>query len=298
MRTTVSLATCLAFVVASPISLAEEPPKASVGRPTARQLIERIKQHVGCPWSDQTVDTFKAGNPDMPVTGVAVTMLATWDVLHQAAASGKNLVITHEPTFYNHTDDTTRLADDKVLADKQAFLRAHGIIVWRFHDHWHRRRPDGILQGMAEKLGWQAYLRPEQEGLFQLPETTVRRLAGELKEKLHASAVRVVGKADMKATGVGMLPGAPGSAAQIHMLQRSDVSVLITGESPEWETVEYVRDAATSGKPKALILLGHASSEQAGMEYCAAWLRTFISEVPIEFVPAADPFWTPSTDVK
>jgi len=44
---------------------------------------------------------------------------------------------------------------------------------------------------------------------------------------------------------------------------------------------------------KSLILLGHASSEEAGMEYCATWLKTFIDEVPIEFVPAGEPFWTP-----
>ena len=29
------------------------------------------------------------------------------------------------------------------------------------------------------------------------------------------------------------------------------------------------------------------------MEYCARWLKTFITEVPIEFLPAGDPFWTP-----
>jgi hypothetical protein len=27
------------------------------------------------------------------------------------------------------------------------------------------------------------------------------------------------------------------------------------------------------------------------MEECTRWLKTFVSEVPIEFVPTADPFW-------
>jgi hypothetical protein len=43
-----------------------------------------------------------------------------------------------------------------------------------------------------------------------------------------------------------------------------------------------------------LIVLGHVVSEQAGMKYCAEWLKSFIPEVPIEFIPAAEPFW--STD--
>jgi hypothetical protein len=29
------------------------------------------------------------------------------------------------------------------------------------------------------------------------------------------------------------------------------------------------------------------------MEECARWLETFMGEVPIEFVPAVEPFWTP-----
>ena len=48
---------------------------------TAREVIARIQQQVGVPWQSDTVDTFKAGNPDSPVSGVAVTMMATLDVL-------------------------------------------------------------------------------------------------------------------------------------------------------------------------------------------------------------------------
>ena len=44
---------------------------------TARQVIERIQAHVGVAWHNETVDTFKAGDPDTPVTGIATTMMAT-----------------------------------------------------------------------------------------------------------------------------------------------------------------------------------------------------------------------------
>jgi hypothetical protein len=71
------------------------------------------------------------------------------------------------------------------------------------------------------------------------------------------------------------------------------VEVLVIGEVPEWETIEYVSDAAAEGKRKALILMGHIPSEQAGMENCAEWLKTFIKDVPVAFVPAAEFFWTP-----
>jgi hypothetical protein len=44
---------------------------------------------------------------------------------------------------------------------------------------------------------------------------------------------------------------------------------------------------------KALIILGHANSEEAGMKYCGTWLKQFVTKVPIKFIPAGDPFWKP-----
>jgi len=67
----------------------------------------------------------------------------------------------------------------------------------------------------------------------------------------------------------------------------------VIGETREWETVEYVADAVSQHKRKGLVILGHIPSEQAGMQECATWLRTFISGVPIEFIPAREPFWLP-----
>jgi hypothetical protein len=89
------------------------------------------------------------------------------------------------------------------------------------------------------------------------------------------------------------MPGAGGSPRQIQMLERDDVEALLIGEVPEWETVEYVADALTEHKHKALLMLTHIPSEQAGMEECATWLKTFVSEVPVEFIAARQPFWLP-----
>ncbi len=76
-------------------------------------------------------------------------------------------------------------------------------------------------------------------------------------------------------------------------LERGDVEVAIIGEVPEWETVEYVDDAHAAGMHKGLIMLTHIPSEQAGMEECTAWMKRFVTEVPVEFVAAKQPFWEP-----
>jgi len=293
MKTFVSAVLCLAISAAGRPPGAGAPPP-SADPPTVRQIVERIRKNVGCEWSPRTVDTIKAGDPDTPVTGVATTCFATMDVLRRAAASGKNFIIAHEPTFYNHADDTARMADDPVLAAKRAFLAEKKLVVFRFHDHWHRRSPDGIDEGMAAALGWESARVPgEGAPVFRIPETTLQRLAADLKDRLMAGTLRVVGDPEMKASRVALVAGAPGSAAQIRALQRDDVDVVLGGESPEWETTEYIRDATALGKRKALVLLGHVSSEEAGMRHCATWLKGFVPEVPVEFLPAGEPFWSP-----
>jgi putative NIF3 family GTP cyclohydrolase 1 type 2 len=261
--------------------------------PTARQIVSAIQKQLGLPWSDQTVDTFKAGDPDTPVTGIAVTMMATMDVLQRASAQGLNFVITHEPTFYAHLDKPEGMPeDDPVWAEKRAFIASHKMVVWRFHDYWHRRNPDGIEAGMVKVLGWEKYQRPDNQYLFVLPETTVKQLAEEVAQKLGSPVVRVVGVPDMKFTKVALSPGAAGFERETHALERDDVQVLLVGETREWETVEYAADAVTEGRQKALIVIGHIPSEQPGMEECARWLRGFVKDVPVEFVAAKQPFWT------
>jgi putative NIF3 family GTP cyclohydrolase 1 type 2 len=260
----------------------------------AREVVQRIQEHVGVTWQKETVDTFKAGDAGTRVTGIAVTMMATFDVLQRAAASGSNLIITHEPTFYNHLDDFKEIPqkeNDLVLAEKLAFIEEHHLVVWRFHDHWHRRTPDGIEAGMTHALGWEAFQDKQNQYLFTIPETTLDNLAAVLNARLELHTMRVVGDPKMKVTRVALSPGSAGMQREIGALEKPEIQLLITGESREWETVEYVADAVSEKKNKALIILGHIPSEQAGMEECTRWLKSFVSEVPVNFVPAAQPFW-------
>jgi putative NIF3 family GTP cyclohydrolase 1 type 2 len=268
-------------------------PSTTGKAPTAQEIVDRIKAHVGIPWMTQTRDTFKAGDPQTPVTGVAVTMMATMKVLQRARANGQNLIITHEPTFFDDADKAETVPQgeqDPVLAEKRAFIEKHHLVIWRFHDHQHRMELDQVELGNARKLGWEKYRDPANQYLFTLPETTVGKLGGEVKEKFGAGAIRIVGDRDMKVTRVGLSPGFGGAKKEIAALEMPDLQVLLVGETREWETVEYVADAVSQGRHKALIVLSHVPSEQSGAEECVRWLKTFVSEVPVEFVATPDPF--------
>jgi putative NIF3 family GTP cyclohydrolase 1 type 2 len=291
-----SFSACVLLFLAATTSIGANLAAAQGKALTAREVIARIQAHAGIPWQQETVDTFKAGNPDAEVHGIAVTMMATLDVLQRAAAAGQNLIITHEPTFYNHLDkpdDLEQKENDPVLAAKREFIREHNLVIWRFHDHWHRMKRDGIEAGMARALDWEKYQDTSNQYLFSISETDLEHLAADLKSRLKIRVMRVVGDPKLKINKVALVPGASGFAKETRALEKSDVQVLVTGEPREWETVEYVADAVTEGKPKALIILGHIPSEQAGMDECTRWLKTFVSEVPVEFVPAREPFWEP-----
>jgi len=283
------IAIVVLMAMAGPASAQESRKKV-----TAQEVVDAIKSHVGVEWREKTVDTFKTGDPQTPVTGVAVTMMATLDVLQRAVAAGDNMVITHEPIFFNHMLEQPEGMDasDAVWTAKREFIEKNHLVIWKFHDHWHMRKPDGIQEGTVKKLGWEKYWKPEDQGVLAIPEMTLAELASYVAKKLDAPAVRVVGDPKMTVTKIGLNPGYTGFTRETKALERDDVEVLLAGESREWETVEYVADAVTEGKKKALIVIGHIPSEQAGMESCAEWMRGFLPGVKIDFVAAKAAIWT------
>lgn len=262
---------------------------------TAREVIERIKLATGATTPVNTVDIIKAGDPETEVTGVATTFMATLDVLQRANAARKNLVISHEPTFYSHLDKTEAFENDPVYQAKAQFIRDHHMVVWRFHDLWHLRRPDGILTGMVTALGWTQYQSAENPSRFTIPETTLEQFATATRERLHIRNIRIVGDRTMKLSRVAFSPGAGGSARHIAALRDNNVDVLVIGEAPEWETIPYVQDAVSAGKHKALLILGHVASEEEGMGECSRWLKIVLKGTPVEFIPAAEPYWSPTS---
>lgn len=239
---------------------------------------------------EKSCDTLKAGDADAVVRGIAVTFIATREVLQRAVKVGANLIITHEPTFYND-ERLTELAGDPVVESKRRFIADHALNVWRCHDSMHRMKPDMIHAGVSRQLGWEGLARSDNPELFDLPDaTTLHDVAIELKEKLAIPAVRAVGDPRLLVRRVALSCGSMALDHHRMLLNQPGVDLLVCGEVREWETCEYVRDGPAAGRAAGLIVLGHCNSEEAGMQYLAQWLGERIKEVPIHFLPAADPF--------
>lgn len=255
---------------------------------TVQDIIDIILKEIpGAPFSN-TVDTLKSGNASQRVSGIVTTMFATVDVIKQAAEQNANFIIAHEPTFYNHTDDPNWVPNNKVVHSKQELIKKLGITVWRFHDYWHSHHPDGIFYGVLKQTGWHQYYK-EGEMMINIPPTSLKNVAEHLKSSLGVTHIRVIGDLSLNCKSIGLMPGAAGGNAQISFVEKNNPDVMIVGETPEWETMEYYRDKVALGNKSALIVLGHSLSEEPGMEWLVHWLKPLVPGLNITHITSGSP---------
>lgn len=126
--------------------------------------------------------------------------------------------------------------------------------------------------------------------VYDSPEITLGAFASAIKKRTGARAFRVTGDPNAKIKRIQLGPG----YGTPRLSPTADV--VIGGEEQEsdggFDNTSYVLDAAALGIPKGQIMLGHGVSEEPGMGECAKWLRGFITGVPIEHIPAGEPYWT------
>jgi putative NIF3 family GTP cyclohydrolase 1 type 2 len=252
-------------------------------RTTVRDVIAALTEPAGK--LEQTVDGLLFGDPDAEVTGIVTAFMPAQRVLEEAHAAGMNLVIAHEgPFFSHHAAFAETIADDPVYRAKRDFILEAGLAIYRLHDHIHRYSPDGIADGLLEALDWNRFRvrHLPAAAIVEREATTVRTVAGELKERLGLPVVRVAGNPDAPCRRIGLLVGHRGGGANAIPLFGSErVDLIICGEGPEWEAPEYARDAARQGRARAVIMIGHAESEAPGMRLLARRLAAAFPHLPV-----------------
>jgi putative NIF3 family GTP cyclohydrolase 1 type 2 len=244
-----------------------------------------IREVPGAPFSS-TVDTLKAGSRDMAITGVVTTMFPTLSIIRKAIGLKANFLIVHEPSYYNHLDDTAWLSGSDVYNFKAKLLQESNLAIWRNHDYVHSLAQDGVMAGVVEQLNWKRYY--QQGRSLTIPATTLGDLIKHVKVKMDVPALRYAGNLTQTCEKVLLMPGAAGGKRQIEMLMREKPDVIICGEVSEWETPEYVRDANAKGDRLGLIVIGHAASEEAGSEFMAQWVKRNFPSIPVSHVPATN----------
>jgi putative NIF3 family GTP cyclohydrolase 1 type 2 len=269
---------------------------------TAREVIEKISQQLGANWKDSTTDVFNTGNPDTVVTGIATSFSPSIEVLQQCVRGGKNLIITQQPAYYLETEEY--LQHDPTFLFKKEFIEKNKLVIWRFYDNWNARPVDGQLLGLARALGWDnfhisgslsgemGYVKNSR--YFNLPEKKLSERIKEIEERLKINALRVIGNPDTKIKKASLSNSMFKLTELQEILQVPDIDLIVIAEAIEWESCEYFRDYLTwKGDNKALILIGREAAEDPGYNEVDIWLKTFIHEVPVEWISTKEPFWIP-----
>lgn len=219
---------------------------------------------------EKTCDTVKCGDVHKDVKKVATTMFATPDVIRSADKWGADLLIVHEPVYYNHFDNERGLFIEN---EKRKLLEATGMTVFRFHDYAHAMEPDLIYSGQLKYLGIKG---TQVKGKYYavnnfIPdeEITAKKLAELMQNNLGLKNVRIAGNPEAVGGKISCCFGTPGHIVE----ELAENDIVLTGEICEWEIGEIARDYAQLGYNKAVIVMSHIGSERGGMKLLAEMLN-------------------------
>jgi len=249
---------------------------------TAREVHEHLRS-IGT-WVDwdHTPDGFKFGDPETPVTGIAVGWQSLRSALEAAHDKGCNLFVTHEPTFYSHMDDDAATNESPPACSKRAFLERTGMVVYRCHDVWDVYPKIGVLDAWAEFLGLgEPLARDRFHSVHSVPVTAawelVQRIAARVKP-LGEQSVRFIGT---KWQMVSRLAVGTGAITRVReMVDLGADAVLATDDGVTiWRDGAYLADL---GVP--LLLVNHMTAEAPGLRNLAEYLQAQFPDVPVEFV--------------
>ena len=241
----------------------------------AKELIAKLIEGATTP--ERTCDTIKAGDENCELHKVAVTMIGTIDTIKAAAEWGADMLIVHEPTYYDHMDVIT---NTPVTLAKKELIEKSGLVIYRYHDHAHFRDVDLIPEGEFHYLGLTGKLEKTEysaSSVFTLDTPiTALELAKKMQTELGIAEPRIAGARDCVVRRIGACFGTPKGV--LELLQTDGIDIVLTGEACEWKICEYARDAAALGMNKALIVMGHIGSERDGMRLLAERMKRDYTE--------------------
>ncbi|HEV2126112.1 MAG TPA: Nif3-like dinuclear metal center hexameric protein [Chloroflexota bacterium] len=245
-------------------------------------------------WVDweRTVDTFKCGDPQTEVRGIAVAWQSQWPTLRAAHDAGRNLFVTHEPTFYVHRDDDPGHYGDEQTDAKRAWLAETGMVIYRCHDVWDVVPEHGVRDRWARGLGLSEPPLAEDDrhyyGLYSVQAQPLRLLAEQLlarTRELGQQQIQLMGDGErvvrQLAIGTGAACRVPAMAALRAPDDSGPDALLVTEDGMRfWADGSWAID-----RDLPLLVVNHATSEEWGMRSLAAYLEAHFPGVPVRHFP-------------
>ncbi|MCC6803585.1 MAG: Nif3-like dinuclear metal center hexameric protein [Anaerolineae bacterium] len=231
-----------------------------------------------------TVDTFKAGNPDDEVRGIAVGWMSyTW-ALREALRFGCNMFITHEPTYYNHRDNDETIFRFEGAREKRAFIEANGLIIVRCHDLWDQILGIGIPDSWGQLLGFEYPVDSTRHlRVYEIETANAAALARHVAQRtapFGQPGVHLIGSPDASVKRVSIGTGAITPFLTCVEKFNVDCAICTDDGIANWRDGGFAIDM---GIP--LIVVHHHVSEEVGIISLANHLKRTFSEIPVFHIP-------------
>ncbi|MBA4388355.1 MAG: hypothetical protein C0404_10265 [Verrucomicrobia bacterium] len=253
------------------------------------------------PWLDRgkSVDRVIAGDPEKDIRFCMVTWISSMMACKTAIERGADMLITHEPTFYEHWDKS-QTEEASLTKAKRRFINDSGLVILRIHDVWDCYPELGIPWAWARFIGMgpkpvsgtdapaarettvQGIQRPSTMFRYDIDPTTAGELAHRVASRtadLGEPKVQFIGEENAIVSKIGIGTGClcwPASFMELGC----DCSVVCDDGTSYWRSLQYAEDA---GHP--VIRVNHGTAEEPGMMTMAKYINDNMPGVRAEYLP-------------
>ncbi len=241
--------------------------------------------------SSMPCDGLKWGDPSQECTGIMVCWQATSEILREAAANGLNLVLSHEEPLWITADVSYGSISEIALEEKPGNLprlkicRDANLVLYRSHDALDVWPEHGIGDQWINFLDFPPAL-PGHD-VAKMVELSGRvgvcELADRIREKHGLDYVQIAGDKERMVKRVGVLVGAFSWVPTLDILYQRNPDVVVVGEIREPDGLQYLYELDLP-----CIMVGHAVSEEPGLEHFATYLQREFTMLPVAYRRTVD----------
>ena len=248
---------------------------------------EILRHMIGqSPWvnPEKTVDTVKFGDGAKPVKTVAVCWYPSLINLKEAVRLGCDLLLTHEPTWWDHLDHPGGWREKGPGLEKTQLLQESGMVVARLHDTWDNWPEIGIRDSLAKGLGFSKFIGEDKtrwHATYEVSEQSLQSFARYVAEKvkpLGEDSVQVIGDPDMKVKHPSIGVGCGGPREDMIELG-SDVLIMCFDGASFWRERDRFAEQGVG-----VITLEHGTTEMWGIESLAQYIDETWSELDVHYL--------------
>jgi putative NIF3 family GTP cyclohydrolase 1 type 2 len=228
-----------------------------------------------CDVGEPSVDRIVIGDPGTFVKKIGTAWMGYMSICQQAVNDGVNVLIVHEPPFYNKDISYFEQENDlpgqtrkeylEMVRKKARWIEEHGLVIIRSHDVMDIVPGFGMPYALGMALGFTGddiIRRAPGYNVYRTGPAPAIGVAQHIADALKSAGqpgVGFCGDSDYMVRSVGIGAGCNSDPLSLSWLE-PDMYVVVDDKIRNWIQTPFAED---SGRP--LVMINHGTSEEYGM---------------------------------